>query len=143
MKFLETLAELSPDFFEKENNPEHIDNKIVTKGKNALDLLHENIVKEKEKDLNLKISDIYGVDYDEAIEIHINYHSLRIKKMIEKSESLSDMKSFINSNFDINNLSAQVAFGQMTENTCMDILIGLMKNQKEAKIKDRYINFYS
>ena len=76
------------DFFEKENNPGHIDNKIVTKGKNALDLLHENLVKEKEKDLNLKISDIYGVDYDEAIEIHINYHTLRIKKMIEKSESL-------------------------------------------------------
>ncbi|HEU5120456.1 MAG TPA: hypothetical protein VFT71_05675, partial [Candidatus Nitrosocosmicus sp.] len=131
------------DFFEKENNPEHIDNKIVTKGKNALDLLHENMVKEKEKDLNLKISDIYGVDYDEAIEIHINYHTLRIKKMIEKSESLSGMKSFIDSNLDLKNLSAQVAFGQMTENTCMDILIGLMKNQKEAKIRDRYINFYS
>ncbi|HEU5119728.1 MAG TPA: hypothetical protein VFT71_01970 [Candidatus Nitrosocosmicus sp.] len=131
------------DFFEKENNPEHIDNKIVTKGKNALDLLHENIVKEKEKDLNLKISDMYGVDYDEAIEIHINYHNLRIKKMIEKSESLSGKKSFIDSNFDLKNLSAQVAFGQITENTCMDILIGLMKNQKEAKIRDRYINFYS
>ena len=131
------------DYFEKENNARHIDNKIVTKGKNALDHLHENIVKEKEKDLNLKISDIYGVDYDEAIEIHINYHSLRIKKMIEKSESLSGMKSFIDSNLDLKNLSAQVAFGQMTENTCMDILIGLMKNQKEAKIRDRYINFYS
>jgi hypothetical protein len=131
------------DHIDKEKNIEHTDSEIVTKGKNAVDLLHENIVKEKEKDLNLKISDIYGVDYDEAIEIHINYHSLRIKKMIEKSESLSDMKSFINSNFDLKNLSAQVAFGQMTENTCMDILIGLMKNQKEAKIKDRYINFYS
>jgi hypothetical protein len=131
------------DYINKKNNPEHIDSKVVTKGRNALDLLHENIVKEKEKDLNLKISDIYGVDHDEAIEIHINYHNLRIKKMIEKSESLSDMKSFIDSNLDLKNLSAQVAFGQMTENTCMDILIGLMKNQKEAKIKDRYINFYS
>jgi hypothetical protein len=130
------------DYIAKEKDPEHTDNQVVTKGKNALDLLHENIVKEKEKDLNLKISDIYGVDYDEAVEIHINYHSLRIKKMIEKSESLSDMKSFIDSNFDLKNLSAQVAFGQMTENTCMDILIGLMKNQKEAKIKDRYISFY-
>ena len=63
--------------------------------------------------------------------------------MIEKSESLSGVKGFINSNFDLKNLSAQVAFGQITENTCMDILIGLMKNQKEAKIRDRYINFYS
>jgi hypothetical protein len=131
------------NFIDKENNTEQTDNKAVSKGKNALDALHENIVKEKEKDLNLKISDIYGVDYDEASEIHINYHSLRIKKMIEKSESLSGVKGFINSNFDLKNLSAQVAFGQITENTCMDILIGLMKNQKEAKIRDRYINFYS
>lgn len=130
-------------FIGNENNPEHIDSKIVSKGKNALDIIHENIVKEKEKDLNLKISDMYGVDYDEAIEIHINYHNLRIKKMIEKSESLSGKKSFIDSNFDLKNLSAQVAFGQITENTCMDILIGLMKNQKEAKVRDRYINFYS
>jgi hypothetical protein len=83
------------------------------------------------------------VDYDEANEIHINYHNLRIRKMMEKSESLSRMKNFIDSNFDLRHLSAQVAFGQITENTCMDILIGIMKNQKEAKIKDRYINFYS
>ena len=131
------------NFLGKENNSDHIDEKLVSKGKNALDVLHENIVKEKEKDLNLKISDIYGVDYDEASEIHINYHNLRIRKMIEKSESLSSMKSFIDSNFDLKNLSAQVAFGQITENTCMDILIGIMKNQKEVKIKDRYINFYS
>ncbi|HKR73566.1 MAG TPA: hypothetical protein VJR94_05590 [Candidatus Nitrosocosmicus sp.] len=131
------------NFLGKENNSDHIDEKLVSKGKNALDVLHENMVKEKEKDLNLKISDIYGVDYDEASEIHINYHNLRIRKMIEKSESLSSMKSFIDSNFDLKNLSAQVAFGQITENTCMDILIGIMKNQKEAKIKDRYINFYS
>lgn len=131
------------NFTDKENNPERINNNGVSKGKNALDALHENIVKEKEKDLNLKISDIYGVDYDEASEIHINYHSLRIQKMVERSESLSSKKSFIDSNLDLRNLSAQVAFGQITENTCMDILIGLMKNQKEAKIKDRYINFYS
>lgn len=123
------------------SNP--MEDKIVSKGKNALDSLHENMVKEKEKDLNLKISDIYGVDYDEAVEIHINYHNLRIKRMIEKSESLVRMKSFIDNNFDLKNLSAQVAFGQITENTCMDILIGVMKNQKETKIKDRYINFYS
>ena len=65
------------------------------KGKSALDALHEDIVKEKEKNLNLKISDMYGVDYEEANEIHINYHSLRLKKMIQKSEILSSMSAFI------------------------------------------------
>lgn len=67
------------NFVGKENNIDNIGEKVISKGKSALDLLHDNIVKEKEKDLNLKISDIYGVDYEEAGEIHINYHTLRIR----------------------------------------------------------------
>jgi hypothetical protein len=85
---------------------------------------------------------MYGVDYDEANEIHINYHNLRLKKMIQKSEILSSMSAFIDSNLDLKTLSTQVALGEITENTCIDILIGVMKNQKETRIKDRYINFY-
>jgi hypothetical protein len=63
--------------------------------------------------------------------------------MIEKSEILSSMSTFIESHIDLKNLSTQVAFGEMSENTCIDILISVMKNQKETKIKDRYINFYN
>jgi hypothetical protein len=63
--------------------------------------------------------------------------------MIEKSEILSSMSAFIESHIDLKNLSTQVAFGEMSENTCIDILISVMKNQKETKIKDRYINFYN
>jgi len=130
------------NFVGKENSMDRIGDKAVVKGKSAIDILHDNIVKEKEKALNLKISDIYSVDYDEASEIHINYHLLRIYSMIEKSDTLSRMTTFIESNLDIRSLAAQVAFGYITENTCMDILIGIMKNQKETKVKDRYINFY-
>lgn len=126
----------------KENNVDGIEGRVISKGKSAIDILHNNIVKEKEKALNLKISDIYSVDYEEASEIHINYHLLRIYGLIEKSDTLSRMKAFIENNLDIRNLAAQVAFGQITENTCMDILIGIMKNQRESKVKDRYINFY-
>jgi hypothetical protein len=129
--------------FGKNNDKNEFDNRESFKGKNALDALHEDMVKEKEKNLNLKISDIYGVDYDEANEIHINYHNLRLRKMIEKSEILSSMNAFIDSHLDLKSLSTQVAFGEITENTCIDILISVMKNQKETKIKDRYINFYS
>ncbi|CAN5835187.1 hypothetical protein BH23THE1_BH23THE1_15130 [soil metagenome] len=135
--------ENSDNLFGKDNDKNEFDNVESFKGKNALDALHEDMVKEKEKNLNLKISDIYGVDYDEANEIHINYHSLRIRKMIEKSEILSSMNAFIDSHLDLKSLSTQVAFGEITENTCIDILISVMKNQKETKIKDRYINFYS
>ena len=130
------------NIFGKDNDKDDIDNRLPIKGKGALDALHEDIVKEKEKTLSLKISDMYGVDYDEANEIHINYHNLRLKKMIQKSEILSSMSAFIDSNLDLKTLSTQVAFGEITENTCIDILIGMMKNQKETRIKDRYINFY-
>jgi hypothetical protein len=135
--------ENSDNMFGKNNDKNEFDNRESFKGKNALDALHEDMVKEKEKNLNLKISDIYGVDYDEANEIHINYHNLRLRKMIEKSEILSSMNAFIDSHLDLKSLSTQVAFGEITENTCIDILISVMKNQKETKIKDRYINFYS
>jgi hypothetical protein len=130
------------NFVGKENNMDRIEDRSISKGKGAIDILHDNIVKEKEKALNLKISDMYSVDYEEASEIHINYHLLRIYSMIEKSDTLSRMKAFIESNLDVRSLAAQVAFGQITENTCMDILIGIIKNQKETKVKDRYINFY-
>lgn len=134
--------ENNDNVFGKDNDKNDIDNRLPIKGKNALDALHEDIVKEKEKTLSLKISDMYGVDYDEANEIHINYHNLRLKKMIQKSEILSSMSAFIDSNLDLKTLSTQVALGEITENTCIDILIGVMKNQKETRIKDRYINFY-
>lgn len=135
--------ENNDNFFGKDNDKNVIDNREPFKGKNALDALHKDIIKEKEKNLGLKISDIYGVDYEEANEIHINYHFLRLKKMIEKSQILSSMSAFIESHIDLKNLSTQVAFGEMSENTCIDILISVMKNQKETKIKDRYINFYN
>ena len=135
--------ENSDNFFGKDNDKNVNDNMEPFKGKNALDALHVDIIKEKEKNLGLKISDIYGVDYEEANEIHINYHFLRLKKMIEKSEILSSMSAFIESHIDLKSLSTQVAFGEMSENTCIDILISVMKNQKETKIKDRYINFYN
>ena len=135
--------ENSDNYFGNDNNKNVIDSREPFKGKNALDALHQDIIKEKEKNLGLKISDIYGVDYEEANEIHINYHFLRLKKMIEKSQILSSMSAFIESHIDLKNLSTQVAFGEMSENTCIDILISVMKNQKETKIKDRYINFYN
>ena len=135
--------ENSDNIFGKDNDKNAIDNIEPFKGKDALDALHEDIIKEKEKNLSIKISDLYGVDYEEANEIHVNYHLLRLKKMIEKSEILSSMSAFIESHLDLKSLSTQVAFGEMSENTCIDILISVMKNQKETKIKDRYINFYT
>ena len=125
--------ENNDNVFGKDNDNNDIDNREPFKGKSALDALHEDMAKEKEKNLNLKISDMYDVDYEEANDIHINYHSLRLKKMIQKSEILSSKSAFIESHLDLKTLSTQVAFGEITENTCIDILISVMKNQKEVK----------
>ena len=124
------------------NNINSTNNKIL-KGKNAIDTLHDNITKDNEKNINLKISDIYGVDYDEANEIHMNYHTLRIKNLVKKSETLHKMSSTLENFFDISTLSAKVVTGEITENTCLDILFNTIKNHNEYQKKDRYINFYS
>jgi hypothetical protein len=117
--------------------------KSVLKGKSALDLLHRDISKENEKNINLKISEVYGVDYDEANDIHTNYHTLRIQNLIKKSDILFKMSPTLEDLFDITNLSSKVVTGEITENSCLDILINTVKNHAEYKKKDRYINFYS
>lgn len=117
-------------------------NNNMIKGKDAIDILHKNISKENEKNISLKISDIYGVDFDEAIEIHMNYHVLRIKNLIKKSDILQKMSSALENYFDISNLSLNVANGEITENSCLDILINAVKNHSQYQEKDRYINFY-
>ncbi|MDQ4074502.1 MAG: hypothetical protein M3162_09415 [Thermoproteota archaeon] len=113
-----------------------------SKGKSALDHLHENISKEKEKNINFKISDIYGVDSDEANEIHVNYHTLRINNLIKKSPILSERSSVIDKIVDLPNLSSKVVSGEISESTCIDILIRTIKSQKDFNT-DRYINFYN
>jgi len=113
-----------------------------SKGKSALDHLHENISKEKEKNINLKISDIYGVDTDEANEIHVNYHTLRIHNLIKKSPILSDRSSVIDKIVDLPTLSSKVVSGEISESTCLDILIRTIKSQRDFNT-DRYINFYN
>jgi hypothetical protein len=113
-----------------------------SKGKSALDHLHENISKDKEKNINLKISDIYGVDYDEANEIHVNYHTLRIHNLIKKSSILSERSSVIDKIVDLPGLSSKIVSGEISENTCLDILIRTMKSQRDYNT-DRYINFYN
>lgn len=112
------------------------------KGKNAIDTLHNDISKENEKNINLKISDIYGVDYDEANEIHMNYHTLRIKNLVKKSDTLNKMSSTLENYFDISVLASKVVTGEITENTCLDILINTINNHNEYQKKDRYITFY-
>ncbi len=124
------------------NDKNHKQNNII-KGKNAIDTLHKNISKENEKTINLKISDLYGVDLDEAMEIHINYHINRIKKIVKNSEILENMDYTLENHFDFSILSLKIINGDITENGCLDIFINAVKNHTQYQKKDRYISFYN
>jgi hypothetical protein len=36
-----------------------------------------------------------------------------------------------------------VVRGEITENSCLDMLINAVRNKRQSQVKDRYINFYS
>jgi|SRR6185437_2569862 len=126
----------------KVNEDENHKQNDFNKGKNAIDTLHKNISKEYEKTINLKISDIYGVDLSEAMEIHINYHIDRIKKIVKSSEILENMDSTLENHFDFPTLSLKIINGDITENGCLDIFINAVKNHSQYQKRDRYISFY-
>src|SRR5215470_11429881 len=48
------------------------------RGRTALDLEHENISVEDERRIDTRICMMYGVEADEAKDIHTNYHSYRL-----------------------------------------------------------------
>ena len=53
------------------------------RGRMAISIQHQNIsAAQEEKRLNNKISQMYGVDSDEAIDIHVNYHLDRISDFL-------------------------------------------------------------
>ncbi len=130
------------DNFKVNDDENHTQNNII-KGKNAIDTLHKGISKENEKTINLKISDIYGVDLTEAMEIHINYHVGRIKKIVKNSEILENMDSTLENHFDFFILSLKIINGDITENGCLDIFINAVRNHSQYQKRDRYISFYN
>ena len=56
----------------------HNRSKSQQRGRIALDLEHENILEEDERRIDTKICVLYGVEAEEAKEIHANYHSDRL-----------------------------------------------------------------
>jgi hypothetical protein len=48
------------------------------RGRSAIKAAHGGVTSEDEARLDLMISDLYGVDSDEAAEIHLNYHADRM-----------------------------------------------------------------
>ena len=123
------------------------------RGKSAINILHKSILKEDEKRVNVKISNIYGVDLDEAKEIHINYHLQRIfSLLLERAKKQGMIESlFVDKvgDLDVQEFAYQVSMGELIEMAAIDLLYKQLCEIQDNIIsnnvirEDRYINFYS
>jgi hypothetical protein len=119
------------------------------RGRVALDLEHENILEEDERRIDVRICTLYGVEAEEAKEIHTNYHSHRLYSLLldrarkhgmTESTFLERLKSL---NF--YHYAYIVSRGQLMEMAAVDVLYkGLCKSENNGpdNLDDRYISFY-
>ena len=116
------------------------------RGRTAIRAAHGGITNEDEARLDLMISDLYGVDNDEAAEIHLNYH---IDKMLAAlavlckqwgitSESVADRLRYL----DVSAVARQVIKGKLSEAAAIDSLFRSLQATQNQDTDDRYINFY-
>jgi hypothetical protein len=119
------------------------------RGRSAINMQHKNIsAAQDEKRLNNKISEMYGVDASEAIDIHVNYHLDRISALLFKRARKNGMvesifyKRFTNLN--ANRYAYSIARGELIEMAAVDILYKQLCNieNHDTADDDRYINFY-
>ena len=123
------------------------------RGKSAINILHKSILKEDEKRVNGKISNIYGVELDEAKEIHTNYHLQRIfSLLLERAKKQGMTESlFVDKvrDLDVQEFAYQVSMGELIEMAAIDLLYKQLCEIQNNMIsnsvirEDRYINFYS
>lgn len=120
-----------------------------SRGRTAINMQHQNIsTVQEEKRLNGKISEMYGVASDEAIDIHVNYHLDRIAAFLMKRAKDNGMlESMFYERF--RNLNAigyaySIAQGELIEMAAVDILYNQLCNLHNSNhmMDDRYINFY-
>ena len=137
---------------QESNNSSHTNaDPSKLRGKIALDIWHKSISKDDEKRINIKISKIYEVDLDEAMDIHINYHSDRIISLLLDWAKKHGMKesTFTSSlrDLDVHELAYQTSMGEVIEIAAVELLYKqLCDNYKingSQRSEDRYINFYS
>jgi len=117
------------------------------KGRSAIDAAHAGVVGEDEARLDAAISQIYGVESDEAAEIHANYHIDKILASLAKRAEENGMKRETLAkrvqNLNISGAAYQVAKGKLTEAAAVDALFrGLLVIESNGKADDRYVNFY-
>lgn len=117
------------------------------RGKAAIDTAHAGIAREDEGRVSTLISDSYGVDSAEALDIHTNYHAERIISALEKRARKNGMsKGAFDArvqDLDVASQAYQVATGQLVEAAAVDIMFrNLYRIEGKGRDNDRYVNFY-
>lgn len=127
----------------------HNHSKNQQRGRIALDLEHENILEEDERRIDTKICILYGVEAEEAKEIHANYHSDRLYFLLRDRARKHGMteSTFLEKLESLNfySYAYMVSRGQLMEMAAVDILYkGLCnpENSGHDGFDDRYISFY-
>lgn len=119
------------------------------RGRTAISIQHQNIsAAQEEKRLNNKISEMYGVDSDEAIDIHVNYHLDRISAFLlrraRKNGMLESMFFKRLKSLNAIGYAYNVAQGELLEMAAVDILYKQLCNlhNNDEPTDDRYVSFY-
>jgi hypothetical protein len=116
------------------------------RGRSAIQAAHGGVTGEDEAKLDLMISDLYGVDSDEAAEIHLNYHIDRMLAALArrcaergiKSDAIADRLRYL----DLSGAANQVAKGRLSEPAAIDALFRAVRAVDNQDSDDRYISFY-
>jgi hypothetical protein len=127
----------------------HNHSKSQQRGRIALDLEHENILEEDERRIDTKICILYGVEAEEANEIHANYHSDRLYFLLRGRARKHGMteSTFLEKLESLNfySYAYMVSRGVLMEMAAVDILYkGLYDSDNNGSnyFEDRYISFY-
>jgi hypothetical protein len=116
------------------------------RGRSAIQAAHGGVTSEDEARLDLMISDLYGVDGDEAAEIHLNYHLDRlvaalVRRCSEKgirTDTIANRIRYLN----VSGSADQVARGKLSEAAAIDALFRSLSSMENQAKDDRYMNFY-
>jgi len=113
------------------------------KGRSAIEAAHLGVTGEDEARLDATISQLYGVDSNEAADIHANYHVDKILALLAKRAGENGMKREILSErvhrLDISGSAYQVAKGKLTEAAAVDALFRELSTiESNGKAEDRF-----
>jgi hypothetical protein len=117
------------------------------RGRSAIQAAHVGVTSEDEARLDLIISDLYGVDNDEAAEIHLNYHVDRMlaalaRRCAERGIRIDTIAEWLRY-LDVSGAANQVAKGRLSEAAAIDTLFRSLRAIENQDRDDRYINFYA